>query len=80
MQQVKSRIVPFLFIAGVGAGLVGVISLAVQEGGVMLGLLILFAGVGAIAMAQLLELLMEIANHLAAIRNQVGRGVLGLLG
>ena len=48
--------------------------------GVMAGFLLLFGCVGAIAMAQLLELLTDIADHLAAIRAQLSKGVFGLLG
>jgi len=60
----------------------------------MAGFLLLFGCVVAIAMAQLLELLTDIADHLAAIRAQLtdiadplaairdrlSRGVFGLLG
>ena len=44
------------------------------------GLPLLFGGLVAIAFAQLFELLSEIASHLAAIRAQMNKGVLGLLG
>jgi hypothetical protein len=73
-------IVPFLFVAGVIATLLGIASLVVGSFGVLAGLPLLFGGVGAIALAQLVELLKEIAIHLAAIRAQMDKGILGLLG
>jgi hypothetical protein len=86
----KSLIVPTLFIGGMVVGLLGIACLVFGGNGVMVGLLLIFGGVAAVAMAQLLELLMVIADHLellmviaghlAAIRSQVGKGVFGLLG
>ena len=73
-------IVPVLFVAGVIATLLGIASLVVGSFGVLAGLPLLFGGVGAIALAQLVELLKEIAIHLAAIRAQMDKGILGLLG
>jgi hypothetical protein len=73
-------IVPTLFIGGIVTGLLGIASLVMARSWPTVCLLLLFGGAGAIAMAQLLELLVEIAEHLAAIRAQVGKGVLGLLG
>ncbi len=82
--QRERVIVPSLFIAGIVAGLLGITSLAAVlvtgRSGVLVGLLLLFGGIGAIAMAQLLELMVDIADHLATIRAQLGKGVLGLLG
>ncbi len=71
-------IVPALYLGGVISALVGIISVAVTLG--RSGTALLFCGFGAIAFGQLLELLTEIADHLAAIRGQVGKGVFGLLG
>ncbi len=71
-------IVPALYIGGMISALLGIVSVAVTLGGS--GLALLFCGFGAIAFGQLLELLTEIAGHLAAIRGQVGKGVFGLLG
>jgi hypothetical protein len=73
-------IVPLLYIGGVIAVLLGMASLVAGKFGVMTGLASLFGGLGAIAFAQLFELLTEIASHLSAIRSQMNRGVLGLLG
>jgi hypothetical protein len=73
------KIVPLLFIGGIVAALLGLASLAVGSLRVA-GLPLLFGGLGAVAFAQLLELLSEIASHLAAIRTQMNKGVLGLLG
>ncbi len=78
-RQVKI-IVLLLFIGGIIAALLGLATVAVGKLGVMAGLLLLFGCVVAIAMAQLLELLTDIADHLAAIRAQLSKGVLGLLG
>jgi hypothetical protein len=78
-RQVKI-IVLLLFIGGIIAALLGLATVAVGKLGVMAGFLLLFGCVVAIAMAQLLELLTEIADHLAAIRDQLSRGVFGLLG
>lgn len=71
-------IAPSLFIGGILAGALGLVGLMIFHG--ILAFCLFFAGVAAIAMAQLLELLFQIADHLAAIRAQVGKGVLGLLG
>ena len=76
----KSLIVPSLFIGGIVAGLLGIAILGFGRGVTTVGLLLLFAGGVALAMARLLELLVVIADHLAAIRTQVGKGVFGLLG
>ena len=73
-------IVLLLFIGGIVAALLGLATVAVGKLGVIAGFLLLFGCVGAIAMAQLLELLTDIADHLAAIRAQLSRGVFGLLG
>jgi hypothetical protein len=78
-RQVKI-IVLLLFIGGIIAALHGLATVAVGKLGVMAGFLLLFGCVVAIAMAQLLELLTDIADHLAAIRAQLSRGVFGLLG
>lgn len=72
-------IVPLLIIGGGIAVLLGIAGVAI--GGFKVGgLSLLFGGLGAIAFAQLLELLSEIASHLAAIRAQMNKGVFGLLG
>jgi len=76
-------IVLLLFIGGIIAALLGLATVAVGKLGklgVLAGFLLLFGCVVAIAMAQLLELLTDIADHLAAIRAQLSRGVFGLLG
>jgi hypothetical protein len=78
-RQVKI-IVLLLFIGGIVAALLGLASVVAGKFGVTAGLLLLLGGVGAIAMAQLLELLTDIADHLAAIRAQLAKGVFGLLG
>jgi hypothetical protein len=72
-----------LFIGGIIAAQLGLVTLAVgklSKLGVTAGFLLLFGFVAAIAMAQLLELLTDIADHLAAIRAQLSKGVFGLLG
>jgi hypothetical protein len=69
-----------LFIGGIIVAPLGLALVAVGKLGVMAGFLLLFGCVVAIAMAQLLELLMDIADHLAAIRAQLSKGVFGLLG
>ena len=68
--RVNTIIVPLLFIGGTLAFLLGIFGLAVKWVGVMAGLCLLFGGGGAIAMAQLLTLLINIADHLAAMREQ----------
>ena len=75
-------IVLLLSIGGIIAALLGLATIAVEfsKVGVMAGFLLLFGCVVAIAMAQLLELLMDIADHLAVIRAQLSKGVFGLLG
>ena len=76
-------IVLLLFIGGIIAALFGLATVAVGKLGklgVMAGFLLLFGCVVATAMAQLLELLTDIADHLAAIRAQLSKGVFGLLG
>ena len=73
-------IVLLLFIGGIIAALLGLATVAVGKLGVLAGFLLLFGCVVAIAMAQLLELLTDIADHLAAIRAQLSKGVFGLLG
>jgi hypothetical protein len=76
-------IVLLLFIGGIVAALLGLATVAVSKLsklGVMAGFLLLFGCVMAMAMAQLLELLTDIADHLAAIRAQLSKGVFGLLG
>lgn len=71
--------VPLLFFGGGIAVLLGIAGLVI--GGVKVaGLSWLFGGLGAMAFAQLLELLSEIASHLEAIRAQMNKGVFGLLG
>ena len=72
-------IVPLLIIGGGIAVLLGIAGVAIG-GFKVAGLSLLFGGLGAIAFAQLLELLSEIASHLAAIRAQMNKGVFGLLG
>jgi hypothetical protein len=72
-------VVPLLFMGGGIAILLGIAGLAAGSFKVA-GLPLLFGGLGAIAFAQLLELLSEIASRLAAIRAQMNKGVLGLLG
>jgi hypothetical protein len=69
-RRARRVIVPALFIGGILAALLGIAGMAVRSAGVMVGLSLLFAGVGAMAMAQLLHLLMDIADHLAVIRTQ----------
>jgi hypothetical protein len=72
-RQVKI-IVLLLFIGGIIAALLGLATVAfgkLGKLGVMAGFLLLFGCLVAIAMAQLLELLTDIADHLAAIRNQL---------
>jgi hypothetical protein len=71
--------VPLLFVGGAAAALLGVAILAISRSGAA-GLPLLFGGLGVIGFAQLLELLCEIAGHLGAIRAQMNKGVLGLLG
>ena len=73
-------IVLLLFIGGIVAALLGLATVAVGKLGVTAGFLLLFGCVGAIASAQVLELLTDIADHFAAIRAQLSRGVFGLLG
>ena len=73
-------IILLLFIGGIVAALLGLATLVVGKLGVTAGFLLLFGCVVAIAMAQLLELLTDIADHLAAIRAQLSKGVFGLLG
>lgn len=75
-------IVLLLFIGGIIAALLGLTTVAVEFSklGVLAGFLLLFGCVAAFAMAQLLELLTDIADHLAAIRAQLSKGVFGLLG
>jgi hypothetical protein len=76
-----------LSIGGAIAALLGVASLAVSGLGVVVGLPLIFGGLGSIAfsllfqlLTKLVELLTEIASHLAAIRSQMEKGVFGLLG
>ena len=81
-QQSHNRIeiiVPVLFIGAMITILLGITSLAIGSFRAA-GLPLLFGGLGALAFAQLFELLSEIAGHLAAIRAQMNKGVLGLLG
>jgi hypothetical protein len=75
-------IVLLLFIGGIVSALLSLTTIAVEFSklGVMAGFLLLFGCVAAFAMAQLLELLTDIADHLAAIRAQLSKGVFGLLG
>jgi len=93
----RQVIVLLFYAAGSAAVLLGVADLAVGNFGVRVGLLLLFGGLGGLALAQLFKLLGQIAGHLCAIRSQLGvlteiegdlsamraqmnRGVLGLLG
>jgi hypothetical protein len=76
-----------LLIGGVIAALLGIASLAVGRFEVAIGLSLTFGGLGAIAfsflfqlLSRLAGLLTEIASHLSAIRSQMEKGVLGLLG
>jgi hypothetical protein len=76
-----------LSIGGAIAALLGVASLAVGRFGAVVGLPLIFGGLGLIAfsllfqlLSKLVELLTEIASHLAAIRSQMEKGVFGLLG
>lgn len=74
-------IVLLLFIGGIIAALLGLtVAVEFSKLGVLAGFLLLFGCVAAFAMAQLLELLTDIADHLAAIRAQLSKGVFGLLG
>jgi hypothetical protein len=76
-------ILPLLFLGGLIAVIIAVIllifSLAVSKLGVI-GMALLFGGLGSLACAQLFQVLSEIERHLAAIRSQLEKGVLGLLG
>jgi hypothetical protein len=88
-----------MFIGGGITAVTGIATLALGRLGVMPVLLLFFGGVGAIAMAQLdllmdiathlakmrehfqlLELLTDVADHSAAIRTQLGKGIVGLFG
>ena len=76
-----------LSIGGATAALLGVASLAVGRFGAVVGLPLIFGGLGSIAfslllqlLSKLVELLTEIENRLAAIRSQMEKGVFGLLG
>jgi Na+/H+-dicarboxylate symporter len=71
ISQVNGIIVPLMFIAGIIAAIVGVGSLATGSFGGITGLLLLFGGMAAIAIALILALLMEIALHLAIVRTQL---------
>ena len=71
-------IVSSFLVGGIVAVLLGIASLAFGRGGVTDGVVLLFGGFATIAMSQLLRLLVEIASHLAAIRAQMGKGILGL--
>jgi protein-S-isoprenylcysteine O-methyltransferase Ste14 len=66
-------IVALLFIGGVLAVLMSLFSFAGGLFGVLAGLPLLFGGIAAIAVAQLIELLTDIANHLWAIRANTER-------
>jgi hypothetical protein len=70
-QSPKRVMVPLLHVAGVVAALLGIDDLAVGNFGVRAGLMLLFGGLGVLALAQLFKLLTEIANHLSAIRSQL---------
>jgi hypothetical protein len=72
-------VISLLYIGGAIVVLLGVASLIAGKFGAA-GLPLLFGGLGAVAFAQLFELLTEIAEHLSAIRAQMNKGVLGLLG
>lgn len=81
------KVFPLLFVGGIVAALLGIASLAVGRFGVVVGLPLIFGGLGAIVfsllfqlLSKLVELLTEIASHLAAIRAQMEKGVFGLLG
>jgi hypothetical protein len=67
--RVNGIIAPLLFIAGVLATSLGIVGLAVGRS--VAGLLLLFGGMGAVAVSLLLSMLLEIANHLAVIRTQL---------
>ncbi len=68
--RAKKVIVLSLFIVGIASGLMGVVSIALGRSSVVVNLLLLFGGFGAIALARLLELLTDIAYHLAALKTQ----------
>jgi hypothetical protein len=65
-------VVLLLSIGGAIAALLGVTSLVLGRSRLMVGLPLLFGGLGIVAFAQLFGLLTEIATHLAAIRAQMG--------
>jgi hypothetical protein len=68
---------PLLFIGGY---VVAVLSIAVAiKSGVMVGFAVLCCGIGAVAIARIIELLHAIEADLAVIRARVDAGVLGLL-
>jgi len=70
-RRATSAIVRLLLIGGTVAAVLGVASLTVGRFRGMAGLLLLIGGVGATTIGLLLELLTEIANHLAVIRTQL---------
>jgi hypothetical protein len=64
-------VVPLLFVEGIIAALLGMIGLAVGRFTGTTGLLLLAGGIGVTVIALLLELLTEIAKHLAVVRTQL---------
>lgn len=70
-------IVPLLFIGGIVSALVGLAITGLV--GPMAGLSLLLCGIAAVATAQIIELLRNIESSLATMREQMSKGVLGLL-
>jgi len=70
-------ITPLLFIGGLISVIFGLVSMTVS---ITTGSLLRVGGVGALSIARLLDLLMDIESHLAAIRIQTGKGIFSLLG
>jgi hypothetical protein len=78
IKMMKARVIaPFLLFGGLITAVLGVVIAAAV--GLMPGLFLIFCGVAAIVMAEVIELLKQIENDLAAIRERMDAGVLGLL-
>jgi hypothetical protein len=78
MKMMTARVIaPFLLFGGLITAALGVVIAAAVS--LTLGLILLASGVGGIALAQIIELLKDIENDLAAIRARMDAGVLGLL-
>jgi hypothetical protein len=63
--------VPLLYVAGILAVVLGVAGVAIGKFDVGAGAMLLFGGIGVLALAHLFKLLTEIAGHLSAIRDQL---------